>query len=91
MPATSTMNATTTAAEIGTSRHRRVQLTVQPPASGTVYIGGPDVTTSTGRPLAAGDDPFVVYKLFEMDMTPSLAYWVVAGSTIAIDYEEIVQ
>ena len=29
------------------------------PASGTVYLGGPDVTTSTGFPIASTDAPFL--------------------------------
>lgn len=80
---TSAPTISTTATALGESRARRVLLLVEPPASGTVYIGGADVTSSNGRPLAAGDDPFLVQQAFEEDLTPTEAFYAVTASSTA--------
>jgi len=54
---TSSTQAVTTAAKIGTPTAKRTALVVYSPASAavTVWIGGSNVTASNGFPLNAGD------------------------------------
>ena len=81
MSVTSTaLTVTTTPKRIGTSRARRTFLSVHPPASGTVYIGGPTVSSTSGIPLAAGSTPFLVSAEGPDDPIASEDFWIVASS-----------
>lgn len=75
---------TTTAAVIGHgengSTNRPVRCTVRP-ASGTVYLGGPGVTSSNGFPVASTDAPVTVTLISEQ-------LWCVSGSSIVVNVLE---
>lgn len=75
--------SSTSATQLGTARSRRVLLLVEAPPSGTIYIGGADVTSSNGRALASGDEPFLVQQSFQGDETPSEAFYAVTASSTA--------
>lgn len=76
----STITVSTTAQRIGSSAARRSFLSVHPPASGTVYIGGSTVTTTSGIPLAAGDTPFQVGRSFKDDEMAAEEFWIVTNT-----------
>lgn len=93
MPVTSTtVTVTTTPQKVGTSRSRRSFLSVHPPASGTVYIGGPTVSTTSGIPLAAGDTPFFAKAEWQGDKTAAEDYWIVTNTgTRAVAVNEVAE
>lgn len=76
-----TSNVTTQAAVLvdgsGGSAERPVRVLVKP-ASGTIYLGGPDVNSSThGYPVASTDAAVTIALVGEK-------LWAVAGSTISV-------
>lgn len=84
MPYVSTVvTVTTTATRLCDGRPRRASVLVDPPASGTVFLGGPDVTATgatKGRALSAGDDPFLVTQAFKDDDSPGEPLYAITAS-----------
>lgn len=79
-PTAVTVTTSATALVARNEFRRSVTFTV-PSGGATVYIGGSDVTTSTGTPLAAGNS-FTVNQSHQGDASPLMAwYGIVAAST----------
>lgn len=70
----------TTPQRMGTLTSRRTYLEMYVEPGATAYVGGADVTTSTGIPYTSLDDNFVRYAWYEGDPTPGESYFVVGTS-----------
>ena len=62
-----------TAQAIGTGLYKDVVLVADPANTGTLYIGGPDVDSTNGYPLAAGEK-IALNALFNDSRSPDLLY-----------------
>lgn len=81
------------AVKLGTARPRRQTLVIWPPASGTLYIGGSTVSsTSYLWKLTSSDTvPFMVNSAFDLDLTPQQEYWGIGSTSQTIAVGEIVK
>lgn len=73
----------TTPTRLGNATARRHVLQVDAPASGTVYIGGPSVTSASGYAHAAGDPPWFAQRTYNDDPVPTSQFYAVTASGTA--------
>lgn len=76
---TITLSSTPQRLGSATSRRSYLEMAVD---SGTAYVGGPDVTSSTGIPYTSSDDNFIVYSWWAGDPSPGESYFVVGSGVV---------
>lgn len=80
MPTTKSVTITTSATQIVAADLTRGALVISVPSGSTVYIGGSDVTTSTGVPATTS---------FTLTPGYTAMYGIVTSGTVAVNVMEI--
>lgn len=74
---------TTTPVMLGVAIGERREKLIVVVDSGTVYLGGDDVTTASGLPVTAADSPFVIERGYWEDRVPSQPWHAVSAGSVA--------
>lgn len=82
--ASSLLTLSATPQKLGSATSRRSYLEMSVDVGGQAYVGGPDVTSSTGIPFTSDDDNFIVYSWWPGDPSPGENFHVVGTGTVRV-------